>query len=49
MAKFDEQLQGGGGFSLSSNELNDLDCFPSLIHPQHFCYMNNHIYFKKTF
>jgi len=49
MAKCDEQLWAEeGGFLLSSNELYDLDYSLGLIHPQHFCYMNNHIYFNKT-
>lgn len=49
MAEYDEQLWAeGGGFFISSNELDDLDYFFSPIHSQHFCYVNNHIYFKKT-
>lgn len=50
MAEYHEQLwaEGGGGFLLLSSGLNHSVCFLSLIHPQCFSYVNNHIYFNNA-
>lgn len=50
MAEYHEQLwaEGGGGFLLPSSEMNHSACFLSLIHPQCFSYVNNHVYFNNA-